>query len=199
MSELSYLVIPAHKEELRKRIRNIYGSEHTETLTKENFLKETWRVMSSFVHHNKRNLLIQYAAREYPNFTCRAYVILSIRFGKFGYEPTMRSVLDDFVDMLDKDFDEVELGACTYAERKYALSFFPELYALREMINVVYGAKYFDLSVLPPTPHHAFVLIANNCPELLLNKTSPEALYGHMQVLARKIDELHSLVSSNTK
>lgn len=199
MPELSYPVIPAHKEELRRYVQGVYGGTITEVLTKENFLKKMWGAMSSLVHHSKSNLLVQHAVRMYPNLTCRAYVILSIRYGSFGYQPVMHAVLMDFIDMLDKDIDEVELDACAYARSSHPNSFFPELFQLREMISTVYGGKHFDISVLPSTPHHAFVLIANNCPELFLEKISPETVYGHMQVLARKMDEIHSQIASSQK
>jgi|GEM_PF-3676145 len=196
MPELSDSII-SNKKELRDLVASIYGGDDL-PLTRENFRSELWRALANVVHYNKHNPLIQHAVREYPTLICRAYSILSIRFGSFCYAPMTKSILFDFIEMLDNDIDEVELAACAYAQSQRGKKvFFPELFVIREMVHTIYNVKYFDTSVLPPTPHHAFAIIANNMPELFSSNMSPEALYGHMQVFARKFDELHVIVESS--
>ncbi len=164
-------------------------------LTKKDFPQESWRIISSLVHHNKHNPLVQHAVKQNPDLIPRGYAILSVLYGAYTGEPNKIGMLKDFVNMLGKDLVEEELAVLAYAKTKSVGSFFPELFKTLEMIHEVYSAEHFPLMVLPPTPYQAYTLFVIHHQDLIGKDMRPEELFGHLSVSDSKFQKFLTLAN----
>jgi hypothetical protein len=174
--------IAAERAVLKSWINAVHGTKSDEVLTRQNFLHGSWDGIANLVRWNKQNPLIQESVQQYPDLIPAGFTILTMLYGVYTYEPTKRSVLEDFVALLGKEPIEEELKVAAYAKTHSVGSFFPELSGLMPLIREVYAAEHFDLAVLPPTPYQAYALFVLNHGELLGKKISAEELFGHLSV-----------------
>lgn len=183
------------KAVLQNKLLMQYGGLCNKPLTKASFPYEIWDGLASFVQQNKGNSLIQDAMvnLRHGGLIPRAFLILSVLYGSYSYQPDKAHILKDFINMLDEDLDETELRICEYAEGK-TNAFFPELYAVWQNIRKVYGAAEFSLAVLPHTPYHAYSLFVLNRPKGLDGGLRDAALFGELSVLHHQMQT----VSTNT-
>jgi hypothetical protein len=115
-----------------------------------------------------------------------------VRYNAFGYVPTTKALLKDFiVEMLDDDLDEYELRMYEYAKDKNG--FLPGLSRVMPMIREVYGAKHFNLKVLPLNPYRAYTLFVLNHPGKITRGVSPEELFGILSVHRSQFEEIFVL------
>jgi hypothetical protein len=186
------------QETLLSWIDTVYYLRGGEHLTKETFLHGTWQVLSSLVRHNKANPFIQEAVRRHPDLIPRGFAILSVTYGAYASEPKVRSILRDFVRMLECDLLEKEVNACVYAyaRAKEGGAFFPELHGVLEKIRAIYSAEHFRLDALPPTMHQAYALYVLNNQDKLGKGMSQEELFGHLSVSDSKMRKSIELVKS---
>lgn len=186
---------PNSKETLYHHINLVYGLPG-EPILKEEFLHRTWESACSLVRHNRTHKLIQNAVGEYSDLCARVYVLLTILHGAYSHEPNIVTILKDLVGLLDKDLVEEEMQVCAYAE-KASVPYFPGLLGTWENIQHVYREKYFPLSVLPRTPHLAYVLYTLNRAEAIGRPTRPEEVFGTLSVMHAKMGEIHSIVQAS--
>lgn len=153
-------------------------------MEKQNFLKELWQLLGLFLRMTRHEPLINDAVGRLENkdLLLRAFHILSILYGSFEDPPHKLPILREFIDMLDKDLDEIEIDTCVYAKTKTS-GFFPELIVLSQNIRTVYGTKEFATELLPPTIYQAYTLLTLNRPQDILNKTSHAKLFGEIHFL----------------
>lgn len=180
--------VSSDKQQLVDWITVQCGELRSKAITKEKFLHDLWSSICATTQWNKENPLIQNAVfdQEVAGLIPRSFVILSILYGSYSGEPNRLSMLKDFIDLLERDFDEEELVACSYAKNKTDV-FFPELHLVWENIRKVYGSPDFNLEVLPQTPYHAYSLFVLNCPNEISGKTG-------LIRLSNEICHLHSLM-----
>lgn len=179
------------KEALYHYIDLVYG-HYREPILKEVFLQRTWEIICSLTRHNREHPLIQESVREYRDLCARAYVLLTVLYGAFSHEPSTTSILKDFVRLLGKDLIEEEMKFCAYAEKATA-PYFPGLLETWQDIQHVYQKKYFSLSVLPRTPHLAYVLYTLNNAKAIGKTTSPEEIFGTLSVMHARMNEVLSI------
>lgn len=177
------LSVQVEKASLEKWINTVHGGTSNDYLTKECFLSASFDAISSLVHFNKSNLLVQEAVRTHPDLIVRGFTILSVLYGAYSMQPRKYSVIKDFVSMLDGDLIEEELRVSDYAKRVGKTSFFPQLSSVLETIREIYDAEHFPLEVLPPTSHQAYALYVLNRRHLLEKEISKEEIYGHIATL----------------
>lgn len=198
MSELSFLVLPKHREELIALIKNNYTRINHTPIPKDQFLGELWRAVSIFIRNNVDNMLIRHTLAIHPNLIHQAFVVLSVWHGSRGDTPTIQGVLMEFVEMLKNDFRQVEQNFFYHVKVQKGVQYFPELIPVWSAMREIYEHNdRFDTSVLPTTAHHAFVLIANRNQKLFFYKDiEPESLYGHIHVLMRKYNNYYVVSES---
>jgi len=177
---------------LKQELTQIYGFRG-EIISREDFLHHAWNGICSFTQGHRNSPLIQEAVREHRDFCARAYVLLTIQYGAFTGEADIVAVLKDLIGLLGKDLIEEEMRICEYASQA-KFPYYPGLIEAWEDIQYVYREKYFDLSVLPPTPHLAYTLFTLNMRESIGKKMSPEEMFGKLSVLDGRTKEIHSLV-----
>ena len=100
--------------------------------------------------------------------------------------------------MLGEDLDEEELRICEYAEGKVH-TFFPELRFVWRNIREIYGAKEFDLSLLPPTPYYAYSLLVLNRPEIALGPAHLDAVFSVLTGLNHHTQKEGSITTPGAK
>jgi hypothetical protein len=182
-----------HKDVLQQRARDVFiGSQ---PMLSENFLKQSWEILGNFVHWNKSNPLLQRAVKTYPDLLPRCYFILTASFDAFGYMPTKLALAKDFIGMLNDDLVETELRVCEYAKTKKGI--FSGLSHVMPMIREMYGTEHFCLDVLPPTPHHAYVIFVLNHKEKIRTGVSLEELFGILAVHDSQLRKIFSLIASS--
>lgn len=184
------------KEEINKYIEQIYGYPN-DIIRKDMFLNKTWDTICSLVQNSRHHPLVQETVREYRNFCPRVFVLLTILHGSFSHEPRMVTILKDLVGLLGDDLTEREMQYCEYA-KSLVSPYFPGLLNTWENIQHVYREKYFNLDVLPPTPHHAYVMYTLHNEVAIGRKTSPEEIFGTLSVMHAQMSEIHSIVQNNT-
>jgi len=187
--ELSTNNVHLQKNELKDWVRTVFGHEPNKVLSKEDFLRDSFRAIATLVHHNRHNPLIQEAVRQYPDLIPRGFTILSVLFGSFTTEPTKHAIARDFVNLLGDDLIDKELAVCTYAKEAKASAYFPQLVQALNTIRDIYDAEYFSLLVLPPTSHQAYVLYVLNCQNLLQKKVSKEEVFGNLAICHAKFQK----------
>lgn len=155
-----------------------YGEFRGEQMSKATFLHDLWCALSTFTLNNESNSLVQDAMSKlrYGDLPHRAFLILSILYGSYEGERDKMEPLKDFIGMLGKDLDDEELRILAYAEGK-THTFFPELRFAWKTIRKVYGAKEFDLTLLPPTPYYAYSLLVLNRPEIAFSPAHLDAVF----------------------
>lgn len=183
----------ALKGALKDKLLRVYGYGG-ESLSKEDFLRDSWGAIASFVKYNRTDPLIASAVRQHPDLIPRTYTLLTILYGAYGHEPNIRGILKDFIDMLNKDLVEEELQICEYARQKTEWSFFPGLQKTWGAIREVYGAEPFDLNLLPPTPYHAYAMLVLNRPESIKRNTDTEEMFGKLSTLHNQMMTVVALV-----
>ena len=163
-------------------------------------MHDLWRALSSFTLNNKANSLVQDAVYklDHGDLIPRTFLILSILYGSYGYEPDEVSILKDLVRMLGDDLDEEELRVLEYAGTK-THTFFPELRFVWKTIREVYGTKEFDLALLPPTPYHAYSLFVLNRPEIAFSPAPLDAVFGVLTGLNHHMQKVVTLASPGAK
>jgi len=177
-------------EALRQWVIEQHGF-YGKPLRKEVFLREVWASFNSITRFNQKNSFIQNAGFEYPDFVPRAYLVFSILYGSYGYEPDTAHILNDFIYALDKDLEERELRVCEYARMQGDNTFFPELYRRWMDIRKIYGAKEFDLELLPPTPYIAYALLTLNKPKLVTRENvGLPTLFEELTIMRHKMQRL---------
>ena len=184
--------VPALKQVLNERIFTQHGGFRGEVLTKEIFLKSLWQHIASLVQYNRENSLVQTAVLDYPELIPRMYVLLSLLYGSYSYQPDIVSILKDLVKHLDQDLEEEELRICEYARGVGKDGFYPELSLTWTMIRRVYGAKEFGLDFLPPTPYHAYALLTLNRPQVI-GSTDHATYFAAMADLHQSMQNVVSL------
>ena len=188
------------KSVLQNKLLIQYGGLCSEPLTKASFPHELWDGLASFVQQNKGNSLIQDAMvnLRHGGLIPRVFLILSVLYGSYSYQPDKPHILKDFINMLDEDLDETELRVCEYAEGQTS-AFFPELYVVWQNIRQVYGAAEFSLTVLPHTPYHAYSLFVLNRPKSLDGNLRHAALFGELSVLHHQMQTISANMKPGTK
>lgn len=179
-------------------LSNIFMYESDAPLMPEAFLHRAWDVLSRFVHWNKQNPLIRDAVKRYPDLIPRGYHILTVLYNAYGYVPPTKALLKDFVnEILDDDLDEYELRVYEYA--KYPRNgFLSGLSEVMPMIREVYGAKHFNLEVLPPAPYHAYVFFTLHHQEKIGQRITPEECFGILSIHDSQMKEIFKLVGRET-
>lgn len=174
-------IVAVEQAKLYKWIDFVYPKEPL-SRSRKDFLQDSWRRIANLVHYNRDNELVRDAVHRYPDLIPRGFVILTILYGAYTSPPGTASILKDFVAMLGKDLTEEELSVCAYAKKVEEGSFFPELFTVMEKVRKVYGEEHFSLTVLPPTPYHAYSMYVLNHSELLEKDVGHEELFGHLSV-----------------
>jgi hypothetical protein len=184
------------KAVLRNQLLIQYGELRSEPMKKANFLRDLWRALASFTQNNRENSLIHSAVLklEHGDLVPRAFLILSVLYGSYNYEPEETSILKDFISILDEDLDEEELRVCIYANKKVH-AFFPELHRLWQNIREVYGMEGFDLRGLPPTPYYAYSLFVLNRPEDIGRNLRRTTLFGELSILHHQMQKIFTVAT----
>lgn len=178
---------------LKEYIVNTFG-RRGDPIAQENFLHAVWNTTSSFTKMHRDSLLIEKAVKEHRDLLARTYLILTMQYGAFTGEPDTVSVLKDFVGLLDKDFDKKEEEICAYAAQA-KFPFFPGLVEVWRSIKSAYDTKYLDVSVLPRTPHLAYVLFTLNSEEPIGNRyMGAEEMFGNLAKLNGQMRTIHDIV-----
>lgn len=185
---------------LMDRLYSQYGGFRGVQMSKATFLHDLWRALSSFTLNNKANSLVQDAVYklDHGDLIPRAFLILSVLYGSYSYEPDEMSPLKDLVRMLGDDLDEEELRVLEYAEGK-THTFFPELRFVWRTIREVYGTEEFDLALLPPTPYHAYSLLVLNRPEIAFSSAHLDAVFGILMGLNHRMQKVITLATPGTR
>lgn len=188
------------REVLMDRLLFQYGEPRGAQMSKETFLQDLWRSISSFTLNNKANSLVQDAVYklEHGDLIPRVFLILSVLYGSYSYEPDEMSPLKDMIRMLGEDLDEEELKVLEYAEGK-THTFFPELRFVWKTIREIYGAEEFDLTILPPTPYHAYSLLVLNRPEIAFSPAHHDAVFGVLMGLNYRMQKVIDLAHPGEK
>ena len=164
-----------HKRFLRDQIHFLYSKR--DPIPKEEFFQEFWRILTSFVHHQKANPLIAAAVKEHLDLIPRTYAIISVLYGAFTYQPSRFDLLSAFVGMLDKDLVEEELKATEYAfARKPEGMYFPGLAIILQNVHHLYGSIEYKSEDLPPSPYLGFTFLALNYPPLFDSHANLETI-----------------------
>lgn len=192
--------VNAFKNLLKEQIVKIYGHRGN-PIPQEKFLSHSWDMLGSFVHYQKNvTPLIHEAVKKYPDFTARGYTLLTILYGAFPYEPSDSDILNEFVDLLDKDLVEEEIAVSMYAKKCSKIgSYFPGLIEVLKGIEHVYGAEYFDINILPPTPYLAYAMFTLNNKDSIDKKYSHEEIYGKLAVLHGKMSKVFRIVNESNQ
>lgn len=188
------------KAVLKHKLLVQHGGLCAEPLTKASFPHELWGALASFIQQNRSNSLIQSAIinLRHGGLIPRSFLILSVLYGSYSYQPSKARILKDLVNMLDEDLEEKELRVCEYAEGKVN-TFFPELGVVWKNIREVYGAAEFSLDVLPHTPYHAYSLFVLNRPRSLDGNVRHAALFEDLSVLHHQMQTVSNYANPETK
>ena len=184
---------------LEKWIMDQYGHLQSESLTRENFLAETWCGITTLVKWNMGNPLIKVAIYKNCDFIVRIFVILSTQYGAYTAASSKMTFLKDFVGMLDKDLEQKALEASRYAQGDGPGSFFPELGRTFALINKIYAREESRLISLPPTPHHADTLYVLNYDALLEKNISVNEFLERLSNLDAQFKKVLALAKSDEK
>lgn len=188
MSELSFLVLPKHRDELISFVEDNYSRTGLLPLSREEFLGEFWRAISNFVRINSQNLFLRHALSIYPNLIHRAFVILSVWFATRDNPPTLHNSLLELIEMLQHNLNVIEQNVTRSGMSNVHAQYFSGVCKMWNVVCSIYEqSNIFDSDILPSTAHHAFVLIANRNPKLFFQQNiEPELIFGHIHVLMKK-------------
>jgi hypothetical protein len=195
------------KTALNDWIDTVYGITRGDTIPKERFLHEAWGAIANIVHYNKENKLMRESVQKYPDLTPRTFTILTVLYGAYSSPPNKRSLLRDFVGMIDKDLikesdedlGETELKVWEYAKQASKDAFFPELASLLTMVYEIYNSEHFNPKVMPPTLYQGFALFALNHADRLGGNLRPEELFGYLYSDDSRFKEIFSLAKPRTQ
>ena len=140
-------------------------------LTRKQFLKRLWSTLSDIVQHNRNHILIEGAVKRYPDLVPRSFVILSLQYGSFSADADLRNIISDFTGHLTADLDDVLEQIVQYSDNrdKNSIVFFSGLNHLWSGICEQYE-NIDDPKIgtmIPPTPYHAYAILALNRPDLI--------------------------------
>ncbi len=174
---------PVVTDELKMTVRAV------EALSASDFPQKVWLTLCSIVNTSRNLSRVQSTVREYPSFTPRAYVILTLLYGRFASRPKLSSILTDLEKLFGTDLDQKEKEVVEYCERaSYNGAFFPELITLWARLEEVYAGMEEDMRMtFPPTPHHAYALVTLNRLNALRHSTREL-----MAQLPEVLKELHN-------
>lgn len=157
------------RDELKKKSL-IYSDD---PLRVDEYLSIVWDLFNSFFRHHRENALVAETHRECQFFICRTFTIATVFHSAFGYVPSRRDLLVTAINLLGDDLTEKELELFTYLDDvinsgrgMYAsgvVAFYIRMVAL-------YRERDFPHDLAPPSPWHAFPLLALNRPEFTSGK-----------------------------
>jgi hypothetical protein len=161
------------QEAVRREFLDALGSRyvrggHDDRMNREEFLPRLASMLTSIMHYSGDHPLIQDSERRYHDFTCRAFMLLSVLHGAYMHRAVVRDVLTDFVGLLGCDLEQYVREHVEYAHTKDPLgAFYPELVRVWSSIESLYAQSS---SRLPGTPFEAY------CVVLVRGKGNPRAI-----------------------
>lgn len=191
--------VSVSRAQLFEYAQTVYGHTSLEPISRESFLHVVWSTLSSFVHFNKHNPLMQDANKRCPFFGVQSYTILTILYGTYSHEPTKIEILKDFIRLLEKDLIEEELKVIEYANTKAGRTYLGGLSQLLSKIRTIFSEPEFASEQLPPVPYHAYALLTLNHAYVIGPDVTFREIYEVISVDNDRMQNLFSLTDPPQK
>lgn len=153
------------RDELKKSL--IYSDD---PLRVDEYLSIVWDLFNSFFRHHRENALVAETHRECQFFICRIFTIATVFHSAFGYAPSRRDLLVTAINLLGEDLTEKELELFAYVDSVITSGrgmYAPGAVAFYIRLVGLYRERDFPHDHAPPSPWHAFPLLALNRPDFL--------------------------------
>lgn len=158
------------RDELKKKSL-IYADD---PLRVDEYLSIVWDLFNSFFRHHRENALVAETHRECQFFICRIFTVATVFHSAFGYVPSRRDLLVTAINLLGDDLTEKELELFAYLDdviKSGRGMYASGVVAFYIRMVGLYRERDFPHDHAPPSPWHAFPLLALNRPEFTQGRT----------------------------